>query len=73
MEMGYEVVGKIGIEIFVVKPWIIFHESAVCFAGLFHLLYAIVGHSESVLYYGEACTLEISLPTDRSEVKLYLI
>lgn len=24
MEMGYEVVGKIGIEVFVVKPWVIF-------------------------------------------------
>lgn len=68
MEMEYEVVGKIGIEIFVVKPWIIFHEPAVCFAGLFRLLYAIVGHSESVLYYEEACTVEISLPTDHSEV-----
>lgn len=24
MEIGYEVVGKIGIEVFVVKPWVIF-------------------------------------------------
>lgn len=24
MEMGFEVVGKIGIEVFVVKPWLIF-------------------------------------------------
>lgn len=30
MEVGYEVVGKIGIEIFVVKPWVIFLESVVC-------------------------------------------
>lgn len=30
MEMGYEEADKIGIKVFVVKPWIIFHEPVVC-------------------------------------------
>ena len=48
MGMGHEEASKIGIEAFIVKPWILFPcTCGLCFASLFHLSYAIMGLSKS--------------------------
>lgn len=49
MEMGYEEVDKIGTKVFVVKPWIIFHEPVVC-----ALLASFTYHMPSWVFLNQA-------------------